>query len=36
MSRNVGLIYQSNLDSFSYGEKHPMKPLRVAMTYELL
>lgn len=36
MSKQVAFIYQEGLDKVSYGETHVMKPIWVAMTYDLL
>lgn len=36
MTEGAAFIYQEGLDKVSYGETHLMKPIRVAMTYDLL
>eukprot|EP00825_Cyclidium_porcatum_P024013 TRINITY_DN26573_c0_g1_i1.p1 TRINITY_DN26573_c0_g1~~TRINITY_DN26573_c0_g1_i1.p1 ORF type:complete len:444 (+),score=63.19 TRINITY_DN26573_c0_g1_i1:191-1522(+) len=34
--KNVAYYYDSKIGSFSYGNGHPMKPLRVTMTHDLI
>ncbi len=36
MTKKVAFLYNEDLEEFSYGENHPMQPLRVAMTFDLL
>ena len=34
--RKVGYLYNNNIGSFYYGEQHPMKPIRIKMTHQLI
>mgnify|MGYP002715425630 CR=1 FL=1 len=36
MRHNAGFIYAPEVKHYSYGEFHPMKPVRLAMTYDLM
>lgn len=36
LHNNIGLIYSDEIKAYSYGEYHPMKPMRTSMTYDLL
>lgn len=34
--KKVGYLYNNNIGSFHYGEQHPMKPIRIKMTHQLI
>ena len=36
MSRRVAFVFQDGLEKYSYGEDHPMQPIRSTMTFDLL
>ncbi len=35
-STNVALIYSDEIDKYSYGQSHNMKPKRISMAYDLI
>ena len=36
LRNNIGFVYSDEIKTYNYGSMHPMKPERIAMTYDLL
>jgi histone deacetylase 1/2 len=36
MSRKVAYVYSPDIEGFSYGPDHPMKPKKIAMAHDII